>query len=204
MQLTVYCDMESGGGGWIVIQRRIDDKVDFQRNWHDYKHGFGELNGNLWIGLENMHILAGISEGAILRIKMKHWQGGNVTYYANYCNFTISDEKAGYRVNANGYWGTAGDPFVSGMVSHNGMRFSTKDVDNDRNPNVNCALDYKGGWWYNRCHSCQLNGLYPKDANGGDPTYISWWHIGYGYGNIYYSEMEVTKKSNFAPVECVT
>ena len=40
-----YCDASTAGGGWLVIQRRIDGSVDFHRDWEDYENGFGNLYG---------------------------------------------------------------------------------------------------------------------------------------------------------------
>ena len=56
---TVYCDMETDGGGWIVIQRRNASMgwVNFVRGWTDYKNGFGDLDGEFWIGLKQIHEL---------------------------------------------------------------------------------------------------------------------------------------------------
>ena len=44
---------------------------------------------------------------------------------------------------------------------HDGMAFSTDDKDNDLHRR-NCAVDNKGGWWFNSCYSSSLNGLYRK------------------------------------------
>ena len=44
----VYYDATSGGGGWLVIQRRQDRSVNFNRDWVDYEDGFGSLTGEFW------------------------------------------------------------------------------------------------------------------------------------------------------------
>ena len=61
--------MSSDGGKWIVIQRRINDSVDFYLNWTDYVNGFGDLEGEFWYGLENIHCLT-TRENVELRIEI--------------------------------------------------------------------------------------------------------------------------------------
>ena len=35
----VFCDKRTAGGGWTVIQKRMDGSVDFDRGWEEYKRG---------------------------------------------------------------------------------------------------------------------------------------------------------------------
>merc|ERR1712071_451883 len=57
--LRVFCDQETSGGGWTLIQRRSDGKEDFNRNWADYKSGFGDVKGEFWLGNDQLHGLTG-------------------------------------------------------------------------------------------------------------------------------------------------
>ena len=45
------------GGGRTVIQERMDGSVNFNRTQEDYKHGFGNLVGEFWLGLDKINRL---------------------------------------------------------------------------------------------------------------------------------------------------
>ena len=32
-----YCDADTEGGGWLVVQRRQDGSIDFNRGWTEYE-----------------------------------------------------------------------------------------------------------------------------------------------------------------------
>ena len=36
----VFCDQKNTGGGWTVVQRRLDGSLDLDSNWSDYSNGF--------------------------------------------------------------------------------------------------------------------------------------------------------------------
>ncbi|KAI3373694.1 hypothetical protein L3Q82_022279, partial [Scortum barcoo] len=162
----VYCDMEDGGG-WTVFQKRRNGKVSFNRDWVDYRDGFGDFklwNDEFWLGNEHIHSL--LSEGKnLVKIDLMDWDGQR--NYAFYENFRINDEADKYRLQYEVYSGKAGDALTGGggMVEHwstcaSGMQFSTKDQDNDRFLQGNCAEENKAGWWFNRCHAANLNGKF--------------------------------------------
>ncbi|XP_071770314.1 fibrinogen-like protein 1 [Centroberyx gerrardi] len=163
--VTVYCDMTEGGG-WTVVQRRTDGTERFNRSWAEYKDGFGDMeseSGEFWLGNDNLHYITAQGNYS-LRINLEDFEGNQ--RYADYKNFRVAHEKDQYRLAFGSCSGTAGDSLsggyqvgVSAWASHQAMRFSTYDRDND-NYSGNCAQEDKGGWWFNRCHSAHLNGLY--------------------------------------------
>ncbi|XP_056246849.1 tenascin-R isoform X4 [Seriola aureovittata] len=162
--VQVYCDMTTDEGGWIVFQRRQNGLTDFSRKWSDYRVGFGNLEDEFWLGLDNVQKIA--AQGRYeLRIDMRD---GQESVYANYDKFSIGDARNLYKLRIGEYNGTAGDS----LSYHQGRPFSTKDRDNDIAV-TNCALSYKGAWWYKNCHRANLNGKYGESRHSQG---INWYH----------------------------
>ncbi|XP_072226871.1 tenascin-like [Leuresthes tenuis] len=161
--IMVYCDMETDGGGWMVFQRRKDGSVDFFRGWKEYLKGFGDLNGEFWLGLENLHNLTTMTK-MILRVDLRD---ESESVFAKYSSFEVA--KRNYKLTVGGYSGTAGDS----LSYHNNRVFSTKD--RDPAPFITrCAMSYRGGWWYKNCHEANLNGLYGIDVKHQGVIWTSW------------------------------
>ncbi|XP_056256014.1 angiopoietin-1 isoform X2 [Seriola aureovittata] len=90
----VYCNMETAGGGWTVIQRREDGSVDFQRTWKEYKMGFGSVSAEHWLGNEYVYQLTSQRQYA-LRVELTDWDGHQA--FSLYDRFQIGSEKQNYR-----------------------------------------------------------------------------------------------------------
>lgn len=153
----VYCNMETAGGGWTVIQHRRDGSVDFHRTWKEYKMGFGNPSSEHWLGNEMLFLQTNQRQYS-LRIDMRDWEGNQA--YSVYEKIQVASEKQNYRLFLKGYSGTAGRQ--SSLVLH-GASFSTKDLDHD-NCICKCAQMLTGGWWFDACGPSNLNGIYYSSA----------------------------------------
>ncbi|KAM8713067.1 hypothetical protein ACLKA7_013392 [Drosophila subpalustris] len=150
----VSCDNCIAGFGWLVIQRRLNGSVNFYRNWNEYKLGFGDLNGEFFIGLEKLRAITAV-EPFELYIALEDFDGEK--RHAKFDEFAIGSEEDDYALNVlGGYSGNAGDS----LRSHRKMKFSTYDRDNDHEFARNCAFLHVGAWWYNQCVDSNLNGQY--------------------------------------------
>ena len=67
--------------------------------------------------------------------------------------------------------GTAGDS----LSLHRGMAFTTKDRHNDLN-SINCAIMYKGAWWFKSCLYSDLNGLYLHGQHSEAWEGVNWYN----------------------------
>ncbi|KAM7378170.1 hypothetical protein PAMA_013187 [Pampus argenteus] len=168
----VFCDMESYGGGWTVIQQRLDGSVIFNRTWAEYKKGFGNLRGEFWLGNDHIHLLTK-SKDMILRIELEDIEG--VREYAKYDEFYVANEFLRYRLSISGYSGTAGNAInFNKHFNHDQKFFSTPDRDNDMYPSGNCGSYYSSGWWFDACMSANLNGKYYHKRYKGVRNGIFW------------------------------
>ena len=97
----VFCDQKTDGGGWTVFQKRLDGSVDFYRGWTDYKRGFGNLNGEFWLGLDKIHRLTKTRNK--LRVDLEDTTGNTV--YAEYDMFAVTSERTKYQLSLGAYSG---------------------------------------------------------------------------------------------------
>ncbi|XP_010870660.2 angiopoietin-related protein 3 [Esox lucius] len=145
----VYCELTLGGGS-TVIQRREDGSVDFDQSWEKYENGFGDLDKEFWLGLRKIHSLASHGE-SIMRIELEDWkqERRSMDY-----QFTLGGPQVFYTLHVSHLSGDRPDA----LCNHTGMRFTTKDRDDDHHHDSNCGKNYTGGWWFNSCGDTNLNG----------------------------------------------
>ena len=173
--------MIADDNGWITIQRRIDNTVSFYLYWDDYVNGFGNDEGNFWLGLERIHCLTARGPTEVY-IVLEAYDG--TTAYAAYDRFSISDSETKYVLTLGTYSGTAGDDFTYNA----GQKFSTRDQDNTA-ALENCGVSRRGAWWYKGCTWTNLNGLY-NDEGISSPRGIQWNSFKDNY-SLYKTEIKI-------------
>ena len=150
-KLAVYCDMETDGGGWTVIQRRnlSMDWVNFTRGIADYENGFGDLDGEFWIGLKTIYELTNRQDVALKVIV----DGGS--YYWNYPLFKIYTRGNRYGLSTSMAVGTGNIRYSLFRYEGNPMYFNTYDFWTGQN----CGFIRQSGWWYynNNCGNARAN-----------------------------------------------
>ncbi|XP_071501337.1 ficolin-1-like [Diadema antillarum] len=183
----VYCEQQQDGGGWTVIQRRWGGRENFNRPWNDYVKGFGNLQGEFFLGLDWIYRIS-MQRRHELRIELRDSQWTET--FTKYWTFTLSDENQNYTMKV-----TEMDPNSNGgngLQQHSNAPFSTFDRDNDRVPATNCARQHGGGWWYrgNNCFDSNLNMAYRFMGTGAGrrPAGVAWGQHG---RRVYYPYVEM-------------
>ncbi|KAJ8033979.1 Fibrinogen-like protein A [Holothuria leucospilota] len=102
----VYCDNVVDSGGWTVIQRLWEGSILYNRNWTEYKMGFGFLSQEFWLGNDKISFLTN-QKTYELRIDVTSAEG--LSFYVTYDNFRISDEYSEYKLTSVGEYNGAED-----------------------------------------------------------------------------------------------
>ena len=150
----------------IIIQKNTKGYgQNFNRDWLEYKRGFGSIEDKTyWMGLDEINKLT-TSGSYSLEI---HLEKNGVTNVVKWSSFKVGSELEKYKLSISGFdAGTSG--LTDQLAYHNGKYFTTRDKDNDKSGNENCAQLYGSGgsgWWFYNCYSSQLN---KADSSG--PSY---------------------------------
>jgi len=190
-KLEVRCEMNSASGGWTVFHNRYDGSVDFNKSWNLFEEGFGDLNGEFWLGLKNLNKLTKTSANH-LRVEYTRFNSEE-KFYAEYKGFRISDATENYKLSyqegsysGNGGDGLGGPPrdpndhslsaYHSDKRRMNNMEFSTFDNDNDARDNsyYGCAKKLGANWW----QDCGYQHINAKYGDYGEYNYygIRWYY----------------------------
>ncbi|CAL4219637.1 unnamed protein product, partial [Meganyctiphanes norvegica] len=184
--VKVYCDMDTDGGGWTVIQRRDNylKQQGFYYNWYYYALGFGSVMKDFWLGNDNIHCLTEQHHNEI-RFDLGDWSGN--TAYAKYDFFHVDDRVNRYKMTVRNYTGNAGNSF-----EYNSNRaFSTYDGDSDSSSSNCASSSYRySGWWHGSCTNVNLNGLY----NGTSYKMPYWYHWKNSHVALKKTEMKLRPK----------
>ncbi|XP_057297327.1 fibrinogen-like protein 1 [Hydractinia symbiolongicarpus] len=152
----VFCDMKTDGGGWTMIQNRFrsNNTIRFNRTWDEYKHGFGDLTTEFWLGNDYIHNLS--TQGEIT-LRIHSTAENNMKKVSILTHFRVSGEHKFYQVT---YQSMSG-PSLNGVdTEFNQSDFSTFDLDRDSKLNINCAERFNTGFWLDGCPMANLNGPY--------------------------------------------
>lgn len=205
-EFKVYCDLcVRDGQGWIVIQRRMNNDVAFEdKDWDDYKNGFGSYLGNYWMGLEKLHkITSSGSYELFVGVRAPY-----STQSAHYYNFAVGSEDEDYKLTVNEFVGDSAYT-EDGLEMHDGQPFTTRDRDNDDVEEFNCAYHddrYYGGWWFggssvdnlhpiDDCISSNLNGKYYPSGNAAENNnQIKWKGLGSEYSSLVKTLMAIRRQ----------
>lgn len=121
---------EREGIGWMVLQNRTGAEVEFwNQTFEEYSQGFGDVNGDHWLGLERVREMIEAGHKLQLRMEIQGDRCGRAVhqddYYVGYWNFEIDSEANGYRLNVSKTSNSGNFTYpLTGIMIGNGRQFN--------------------------------------------------------------------------------
>ncbi|KAH8263537.1 hypothetical protein KR044_010272, partial [Drosophila immigrans] len=136
----VRCD----GDGWMIIQQRINGAQEFNKSWQEYVDGFGDLQGDFFIGLEKLHLITSSTRYKLnVSIAFNWYKDGSGRHDVQYDDFRIGNSGSSYELESIGKF--SGSPGMNAFVGNEKPKFSTYDKNY---PHWAKDLGDIGGWWF--------------------------------------------------------
>ena len=136
----------------------------FAKNFDAYEKGFGQEEKEFWIGLKTLSQLTAKGTWE-LRVNLLTWTGDK--YFAIFHSFKVL-EGPRYEARLEDYdeFSTISQTTLQYL---NRKAFSTYDKDQDGKDKASCSNSAgRGGWWFDNCYSCNMNGLNRDPGNSSD------------------------------------
>ena len=183
-EFDVFCDQETQGGGWTVIQQRNDGSLSFTRTWDEYKNGFGTVGSQseMWLGNDKIHSLT--NKNTELLIQLEAFDGSKG--FAIYSDFHVAGENDHYRLSLGNFSGNLPDK----LGTHSNANFT-----------VGTCADVQGvGWWFtSSCGKVLLNSQYGQ--NTGNMTWEDFPNSGDASGKLMKTSMKIRTTEGEALLE---
>eukprot|EP00117_Sycon_ciliatum_P010349 scpid80395/ scgid12279/ Ryncolin-4 len=163
-QILASCNMTVDGGGWMVVQRRSNGQVHFHnRTWQEYKHGFGSVTGEFWIGNHNLHLITNSRPGSFfeMRIDAVHVDFPEEHMFIEFDRVRVASEADRYSLSASRHTASLGTLAKNMFLRFTGAASAGFTVHPD------C-----GGWWMRSCadrYTGNANGVYPDGQSSSIP-----------------------------------
>jgi len=176
VEFEVFCEFNAEGENWTVFHKRFDGSQDFKQTLVEYGQGFGDVKGEHFLGLQQIHLLTSVGKWQ-LRVDLEDFEGN--TAKAVYDEFEVG---AGldYTLYVSGFQqeaSTAGDS----LIQHHGQAFSCPELDQDSHDDENCAEVFQGCWWYYNCYRSNLNAFTYFTKSSPESKSMNWhsWEIAF-------------------------
>ncbi|XP_033154690.1 angiopoietin-1-like [Drosophila mauritiana] len=138
----VLCHSEIAGPGWTLVLRNLGN-ANFNRNWTEYKYGFGVWGSSFFRGLEVLHLMTRSQPHELYVVaNLKD----ETTLSNHFDEIDVGGEPEGYRLKSIGKPKSKELLFMKSQVN---AKFTTYDR-NNAGTKTNYAVMNNAGWWYSK------------------------------------------------------
>ena len=83
------------------MHRRNSASRSFRKTWNDYRHGFGDVTSEFWLGNDNIHAITSTGGRFLLRIELTSFDGETRT--AEYSDFSLDTAENDFKLHLGAY-----------------------------------------------------------------------------------------------------